>query len=205
MRSRFWLIAASAILFATPAAAELSAPEQKMIEVVDAEQERTLSMLETWVNQNSGSQNAAGVLAVGKMLSSELEPLGFKVDWVDMKAAGRAGHIVARHKGNGRGKRMLLIGHLDTVFEPDSPFQKWERKGDRAIGPGAGDDKGGMAVMVSALRAMRAAGTLKRADITVVLTGDEEDAGDPIEVARGPLVEAGKWADVALDFEGLAQ
>jgi len=205
MRSRFWLIAASAILFATPAAAELSAPEQKMIEVVDAEQERTLSMLETWVNQNSGSQNAAGVRAVGKMLSSELEPLGFKVDWVDMKAAGRAGHIVARHKGNGRGKRMLLIGHLDTVFEPDSPFQKWERKGDRAIGPGAGDDKGGMAVMVSALRAMRAAGTLKRADITVVLTGDEEDAGDPIEVARGPLVEAGKWADVALDFEGLAQ
>ena len=205
MRSRFWLIAASAILFATPAAAELSAPEQKMIEVVDAEQERTLSMLETWVNQNSGSQNAAGVRVVGKMLSSELEPLGFKVDWVDMKAAGRAGHIVARHKGNGRGKRMLLIGHLDTVFEPDSPFQKWERKGDRAIGPGAGDDKGGMAVMVSALRAMRAAGTLKRADITVVLTGDEEDAGDPIEVARGPLVEAGKWADVALDFEGLAQ
>ena len=205
MRSRFWLIAASAILFATPAAAELSAPEQKMIEVVDAEQERTLSMLETWVNQNSGSQNAAGVLAVGKMLSSELEPLGFKVDWVDMKAAGRAGHIVARHKGNGRGKRMLLIGHLDTVFEPDSPFQKWERKGDRAIGPGAGDDKGGMAVMVSALRAMQAAGTLKKADITVVLTGDEEDAGDPIAVARGPLVEAGKWADVALDFEGLAQ
>ncbi len=205
MRSRFWLIAASAILFATPAAAELSAPEQKMIEVVDAEQERTLSMLETWVNQNSGSQNAAGVRAVGKMLSSELEPLGFKVDWIDMKAAGRAGHIVARHRGNGRGKRMLLIGHLDTVFEPDSPFQKWERKGDRAIGPGAGDDKGGMAVMVAALRAMQAAGTLKRADVTVVLTGDEEDAGDPIEVARGPLVEAGKWADVALDFEGLAQ
>ena len=205
MRSRFWLIAASAILFAAPAAAELSAPEQKTIEAVDAEQERTLSMLETWVNQNSGSQNSAGVRAVGKMLSSELEPLGFRVDWIDMKVAGRAGHIVARHKGNGRGKRMLLIGHLDTVFEPDSPFQKWERKGDRAIGPGAGDDKGGMAVMVAALRAMQAAGTLKRADITVVLTGDEEDAGDPIEVARAPLVEAGKWADVALDFEGLAQ
>ncbi len=136
------------------------------------------------------------------MLRSELEPLGFKVEWIDMKAAGRAGHIVARHKGNGRGKRMLLIGHLDTVFEPDSPFQSWERKGDRGVGPGSGDDKGGMAVMIAALRAMKAAGTLKAADITVVLTGDEEDAGDPIEVARGPLVEAGKWADVALDFEG---
>jgi glutamate carboxypeptidase len=100
---------------------------------------------------------------------------------------------------------MLLIGHLDTVFEPDSSFQKWERKGDRGIGPGSGDDKGGMAVIIASLRAMKAAGTLKPADITVVLTGDEEDAGDPIEVTRGPLIEAGKWADVALDFEGLAQ
>ena len=159
----------------------------------------------TWVNQNSGSLNSPGVEAVGRMLRAELEPLGFKVDWIDMKRAGRAGHIVARHKANGRGKRMLLIGHLDTVFEPDHAFQRWERKGDRGIGPGSGDDKGGMAVMIAALRAMKSAGTLKQADIQVVLTGDEEDAGDPIEVTRGPLIEAGKWADVALDFEGLAQ
>lgn len=176
-----------------------------MMTVVDAEQERTVDMLAKWVDQNSGSLNSPGVVKVGEMLRSELEPLGFKVEWLDMKAAGRAGHIVARHKGNGRGKRMLLIGHLDTVFEPDSSFQRWERKGNRGIGPGSGDDKGGMAVMVAALRAMHQAGTLKPADITVVLTGDEEDAGDPIEVTRGPLIEAGKWADVALDFEGLAQ
>ncbi|WP_395623212.1 M20/M25/M40 family metallo-hydrolase [Sphingomonas daechungensis] len=205
MSPRFWPIFATAILLAAPAAARLSAPEQTMIQTVDSEQQRTLSMLETWVNQNSGSQNVPGVEAVAKMLRAELEPLGFKVDWIDARNTGRAGHIVARHKGNGRGKRMLLIGHLDTVFEPDSPFQTWERKGDRGVGPGAGDDKGGMAVMIAALRAMKAAGTLKAADITVVLTGDEEDAGDPIEVARKPLIDAGKWADVALDFEGLAQ
>ena len=54
---------------------------------------------------------------------------------------------------------MLLIGHLDTVFEPDSPFQRWERRGNDGIGPGSGDDKGGMAVMIAALRAMHAAGT----------------------------------------------
>src|ERR671912_1025923 len=145
-----WLIAAALFLLHAPAAAELSAAEQTMIQTVDMEQERTVSMLETWVNQNSGSLNSPGVEAVGRMLRSELEMLGFKVEWVDMKAAGRAGHIVARHKGNGRGKRMLLIGHLDTVFEPDAGFQKWERKGDRGIGPGSGDDKGGMAVMVAA-------------------------------------------------------
>jgi glutamate carboxypeptidase len=205
MLPRLLPLVVAAFLSATPAVAQLSRAEQTIIQTVNAEQERTVSMLETWVNQNSGSLNSAGVEAVGRMLRSELEQLGFEVEWVDMKAAGRAGHIVARHKGDGRGKRMLLIGHLDTVFEPDSSFQRWERKGDRGIGPGSGDDKGGMAVMVAALRAMKAAGTLRAADITVVLTGDEEDAGDPIELTRGPLIRAGKWADVALDFEGLSQ
>jgi glutamate carboxypeptidase len=202
-------LAALAFLLSAPAAAELSAPEQRMITAVDSEQERTVDMLAKWVNQNSGSLNSPGVEAVGRMLRSELEPLGFKVEWLDMKAAGRAGHIVARHvprsRGNGRSERMLLIGHLDTVFEPDSSFQRWERQGNRGIGPGAGDNKGGMAVMIAALRAMQSAGTLRAADMTVVLTGDEEDAGDPIQITRGPLIEAGKWADVALDFEGLAQ
>src|SRR5690349_409640 len=119
----------SLALTAAPAAAKLSPAETRMIQTVDAEQERTLSMLEKWVNQNSGSLNLEGVTKVGEMLRSELEPLGFKVQWIDMKETGRAGHIVATHKGNGKGKRLLLIGHLDTVFEPDSPFQRWERKG----------------------------------------------------------------------------
>lgn len=175
-----------------------------MVRTVDAEQARTTAMLETWVNQNSGTQNIAGVTAVAKMLRSELEPLGFKVEWIDMKAAHRAGHIVARHVGSPNGKRLLLIAHLDTVFEPDSPFQHWQRDGNMAHGPGAGDDKGGMAVIVAALRAMKAAGTLKNANITVFLTGDEEDAGDPITISRRDLIAEGKKADAALDFEDLA-
>lgn len=198
------LAAAFALIFATPAAARPSSAEQAMIRTVDAEQERTVAMLGKWVDQNSGTMNFAGVKAVGDMLRAELAPLGFKVEWIDLKAANRAGHLVARHKGNGRGKRMLLIGHLDTVFEKDSPFQRWVRRGDVGEGPGAGDDKGGMAVIVAALRAMKAAGTLKNADITVFLTGDEEDAG-PLAIARRDLIAAGKWADVALDFEGLVQ
>ena len=204
--SRFSLAAALAALslaLAAPADAALSNAEQRMIAAVDAEQARTLAMLEAWVNQNSGSLNIEGVTKVGAMLRAELEPLGFAVEWLDMRATGRAGHLVARHKGNGTGKRMLLIGHLDTVFEPDSPFQRFVRKGDEAEGPGVGDDKGGMAVMIAALRAMRAAGTLKEADITVFLTGDEEDSGNPIETARRDLIAAGVWADVALDYEGL--
>ena len=198
-------LALSLLAAPLPAAAQLTRPERAMIATVDAEQERTLTMLEKWVNQNSGSLNIEGVTKVGEMVRAELEPLGFTVEWIDMKAAGRAGHIVARHAGKAGGKRLLLIGHLDTVYEPDSPFQRWTRRGNDGEGPGAGDDKGGMAVMIAALRAMKAAGTLKSANIEIVLTGDEEDSGSPIELARRDLIAAGKRADAALDFEGLAQ
>jgi glutamate carboxypeptidase len=197
----------SLFFLALPAAAQpgLSADEKRIVQAVDAEQEQTIGLLERMVNQNSGSLNLAGVEAVGKMVRAELEPLGFKVDWIDMRETGRAGHIVATHQGNGKGKRVLLIGHLDTVFEPDSPFQTFTREGDRAVGPGIGDDKGGVAVIVAALRAMEQAGTLDEADIKVVLTGDEERSGSPIEFARRDLIEAGRWADVALEFENLAR
>jgi glutamate carboxypeptidase len=191
--------------FAPAAEARLAPAERKMAEVVDREQARMLGLLETLVNQNSGTLNSAGVEAVGRMMRAELEPLGFQVRWVPITEANRAGHIVAAHRGNGQGKRMLLIGHLDTVFEPDSPFQKFRMKDDdTAEGPGVGDDKGGMVVMLAALRAMHQAGTLKGADIEIVLTGDEEDAGTPISVSRRDLIEAGRRADVALDFEGLS-
>jgi len=197
------LFAAFACLFTVPLDARPTATEQRMISAVDAEQERTLALLEKLVNQNSGSLNLAGVEAVAEMMRAELEPLGFAVEWVDMKATGRAGHLVARRKGSGNGTKMLLIGHLDTVFEPDSAFQTWKRQGNWGAGPGAADDKGGMVVMVAALRAMQRAGTLGRANIEIVLTGDEEDSGKPIDLARRDLIAAGKRADVALDFEGL--
>jgi glutamate carboxypeptidase len=116
-----------------------------MSALVDRESGRTIALLERMVNQNSGTLNLAGVTAVGAMVRAELEPLGFEVRWIPMSATGRAGHIVATHRGNGRGKRILLIGHLDTVFEADSPFQRFSRDGNRATGPGVGDCKGGAA------------------------------------------------------------
>jgi len=176
-----------------------------MVRTVDAEQARTTAMLQRWVDQNSGTMNLAGVQAVRAMVEPEFAALGFKTEWIDMKAAGRSGHLVARHAGGKNGKRLLLIAHLDTVFEPDSPFQRWTREGDIGHGPGSGDDKGGIAVIVAALRAMQAAGTLKNANITVFLTGDEEDAGTPLSISRRDLVAEGKKADAALDFEDLAQ
>lgn len=191
-------------LSAAPCAgAAPSADEQRLRASIEADRPHAIALLERLVNQNSGTLNLPGVQAVGDMVRAELEPLGFDVAWIDMRATGRAGHLVATHTGNGRGKRILLIGHLDTVFEPDSPFQRFVRNGDTATGPGIGDDKGGVVIIVAALRAMHAAGTLRDADIKVVLTGDEESAGTPLAAARADLVAAGKWADVALEYEGL--
>lgn len=209
------VVALAALAVATPsfaapkgapkAAAISDAAERKMVATIDAERERNVQLLEALVRVNSGTMNLAGVERVGQMLRPEFEQLGFQVRWIPMAKVGRAGHLIATHKGDGKGKRILLIGHLDTVFEPDSPFQGWTRTGDIVEGPGVGDMKGGDVVIVSALRAMQAAGTLKRADITVVLTGDEEKPGEPLAVAREDLIAAGRASDVALDFEGLSQ
>jgi glutamate carboxypeptidase len=198
------ILALLALLLPTVAEASLTRAEQRMVRTIDAEAERHVALLERLVNQNSGTLNLPGVEAVGRMVRAELEPLGFEVRWLPMAEAGRAGHLIATHEGNGRGKRLLLIGHLDTVFEPDSPFQAFSRDGNRATGPGIGDDKGGIVVIVAALRAMQAAGTLRAADITVLLTGDEERPGAPLSLARRDLLAVGDWADVALEFENLA-
>jgi glutamate carboxypeptidase len=201
----FAALIAFQLALAPTAQAKLGKAESAMAKTVAAEQGRNLALLEKLVNQNSGSLNLEGVEKVGAMMRAELEPLGFKVEWKPMRDTGRAGHLIATHVGKPDAKRLLLIAHLDTVFEPDSPFQKFTRKGDMGEGPGAGDDKGGMVVIVAALRAMQAAGTLKDANIEIHMTGDEEDSGTPIEKARADLIAAGKRSDVALDFEGLVR
>jgi len=199
---RLLLSAVATLLLAGTAMAQTPEAERTIVSTVVAEHDRHIDLLERLVNQNSGTLNAAGVRAVAEMVRAELEPLGFDVRWLDMSETGRAGHLVATHDGGG--KNVLLIGHLDTVFETDSPFQTFVREGARATGPGVGDDKGGVVVIITALRAMQAAGTLEGSNITVFLTGDEERPGAPLEVARRELIEAGRVADYALEFENLA-
>ena len=202
---RALLAAALFALAPLPAQAALSPAEQKMVATVDADTERTIALLERLVNQNSGTNNIDGVTKVADMLRPEFEALGFKVRWIPQGQVGRAGHLFAEHTGGKGTKRLLLIAHLDTVFEPDSPFQRFTREGDIARGPGVGDNKGGIVIILAALRAMKAAGTLKDANIVVALTGDEEEAGSPRSIARADLIAEGKRADVALDFEGLVR
>lgn len=185
-----------------PAPAEWDETERVIIDWADANVEASIALLEETVNINSGTMNAAGVRQVGAVLAREYAAIGFTTEWLDApQSMQRAGHLVARSPG-GKGKKVLLIGHLDTVFETDDPFQKFVRDGDRASGPGIGDMKAGNVVMLYALKALQAAGALDDLQAIAIYTGDEESPGLPLEQARLDLIEAGKWADVVLGFEG---
>jgi glutamate carboxypeptidase len=188
----------------------LTPVETRMAATIDASSAADRALLEQLVNLNSGTMHQAGVIAVKDILASRLQALGFRVRWVPMDTVtGRAGDLVAEHPcpaGTGHcGKRLLLIGHMDTVFEPSSSFQRYapvpDSAGKAATGPGVADMKGGLVIMLAALHAMKDAGALDTAEIRIVLSGDEERPGAPLEKARHDLIEAAKQSDVALEFE----
>ncbi len=202
------LLSLPLIAFATavPTLSAQQAPqqvEQAVVRAVDARSADAIRLLERLVNINSGTMNLAGVREVGRVLMEELAAIGLQVEWADGTTFGRAGHLVARHvPANATGPHLLLIGHLDTVFEPGSPFQRFTRTSDStATGPGVVDMKGGDVVIVEALRALRAVGALDRMAVTVVMTGDEELSGSPLSASKAALVEAAQVADIAIAFE----
>ena len=204
MTNRLATLVSLCILAATSVHAQrtpsLSATERRIATAVDTRNAAALAMLEQVVNINSGTMNFAGVRQVGDVFKAQFDSLGFTTKWVDGAGFNRAGHLVAER--NGRGPRILLIGHLDTVFEPRSPFQKFERLSDTtARGPGIIDMKGGDVIIVEALRALKTAGVLDQLSITVVMHGDEEDAGTPLAAARATLTEVAKRSQYALGFE----
>jgi len=199
------LALAAALAGALPAraAGPLSKAERRLVAAIDAREPAARTLLETAVNVNSGSNNLEGVRAVGALFRKEFESLGFTTEWIDGAAWGRAGHLIARHPAPEGVPRVLLIGHLDTVFPKDSPFQKFAPipGGSEAHGPGLVDMKGGDVIMLLALGGLKDAGLLDKVAVTAVLIGDEEDSGRPLEAARRDLKEAARWADVAVGFE----
>jgi glutamate carboxypeptidase len=180
----------------------LSATESQLRTFIGQHYDSAISLLQRAVDIRSGTLNHAGVRKVGDLFAAELQKLGFETSWAAMpESMHRAGHLVAIHHGTLR-PRILLIGHLDTVFEGEG--QGWSRTGNDTIARGAGssDMKGGDVGIILALQAMNDAGLLKDMQVTVVMTGDEESAGFPLTVSRAALINAAKESDVALAFEG---
>lgn len=162
----------------------LTAEERDMVEWLAAEEESMLDLLERVTNLNSGSLNKDGIDAMAELFGSELRALGFSTRRlpgavIEMPSCpgseytvDLADHLLASRAGNG--PRLLLMGHLDTVFPPDSPFQSFRREGDTMYGPGVSDMKGGLVIMLYALKALAAAGELDDTAISILLNSDEE-------------------------------
>jgi glutamate carboxypeptidase len=177
----------------------LSPAEQKIVAYIDAHKDEAVSLLEKVVNIESATQNVAGVKQVGEVFQREFAALGLTTRWIDMPPGmNRAGHLIAETRPtNDRGKRILLLGHIDTVLQGEH----WRRDGNKAYGNGSSDMKGGDVVLLYALKALAAAGALKDMHVIVMLTGDEESAGRPVEISRGEMLAAAKRSDLALSFE----
>lgn len=181
---------------------KLSRTEKKIVKTVAQNNTDAIAFLKKVVNINSGTLNAKGVKEVGMVFKDAFENINFDSRWIEMPSEmGRAGHFFAETSGN-KGKKLLLIGHLDTVFEEDSPFQKFKMVNDSiAHAPGGNDMKGGDVIVLYALKALHENGLLGDAQIIVAFTGDEESTGKPLSISRKDLVEAAKRSDIALGFE----
>jgi len=180
---------------------QLDATEQRMSDWIDANLENAIGLLEETVNIGSGTMNHAGVREVGVVMRRELDALGLDTEWIDMPPeVNRAGHLYGKREG-GHGPKILMIGHLDTVFESDDDFQSFVREGNTGRGPGIEDMKSGNVVIVYALKALQEVGALDDFSVVVAYTGDEEKYGAPLSISRKDLIDAGHWADIALGFE----
>ena len=186
--------------FAT--AQKLDKTELKIISQLKNDYPNTLALLKESVDINSGTFNFTGVKKVGDLYGKELEAIGFTVEWIAMPdSLKRAGHLVATRKGS-KGKKLFLIGHLDTVFEPEMSANPFAIVNDSTVtGQGVSDMKGGDVIVIAALKAMHRLHLLEDVSITVYFTGDEENAGNPKSVSRGDFIERAKQHDIALAFE----
>lgn len=181
---------------------KLNRIEKRIVASIEKQNTEAIQFLEKVVNINSGTLNAKGVKAVGMAFKKEFDAIDFNTTWIDMPAEiNRAGHLFAETTGN-KGKRLVLVGHLDTVFEEDSPFQQFKMVNDSiAHAPGGNDMKGGNVIILYALKALHENGLLSDAQIVVAFTGDEESTGKPLDISRKDLIEVAKRSDIALGFE----
>jgi len=183
-------------------AQKLNRDEKRVVSIVDENMEQAINFLESVVNINSGTNNVEGVRKVGDVFKLQLDALGFDTKWIDMPAEmKRAGHLFGEIKGT-KGKKILLLGHLDTVFEPVGNTPGFVRQDTIAFGPGTVDMKGGDMILLFALKALHQAKLLNGTQLIVSFHGDEEAAGRPISISRQDIIEAAKRSDVALSFEG---
>jgi glutamate carboxypeptidase len=190
---------------------QLSDSEKQLVAWVAERKAAILDELAAHVNLNTGTENIAGLDAYRDRLADDLAALGFRntvrssspIEILSCAGGSQpiADHLVASRKGKGR--RLFLNGHMDTVFPADDEFQQLEILTDGTLkGPGVADMKGGIVIMLNALRALHAAGELEDRHITILLNSDEEIGS----LGSRALIETlAKQHDLGLVFEGSNQ
>ncbi|WP_303808885.1 glutamate carboxypeptidase [Sandarakinorhabdus limnophila] len=210
------LISALLLASATPALAQLPAlpkqppvkvakPDAALLKAATAEAPAALATLERIVKIESGSYDTEGLMALGNLLADELKARGASVERMKGKPGTRGDIIVGRFTGTGKGK-LLLLSHMDTVYTRGQLAETpWRVENGKAYGPGIADDKGGLAVILSALKLLKPA---DYGQITVAFNTDEEigslGSGDLItELARGQTAVLSFEPTSAVPMEGL--
>ena len=190
----------------------LSATERDAIERCAGEP--MLDQVLAWSAVNSGSRNLDGLERMAAILADAFADLPGAVELkgaepveamasdgsLDSIEHGRNLHVRVRPEAP---VRILLTGHMDTVFGPDHPFQSTAWLEDREVlgGPGVADMKGGIAVMLAALKALEASPAAERLGYEVVINSDEE-VGSPGSAAL--IAEAARGKLAALTYEPAA-
>lgn len=188
----------------------LSSIEQSMVAWVDTQQTQMVAELKAHVDINTGTENVAGLDTYRSLLENELQQLGFVTQTIEARPQSilscdgepfeLASHLLAEHKGKPGARRIFLNGHMDTVFSQQDEFQSLKIAEDGSLhGPGVADMKGGIVVMLTALRALATEGLLGDAHLTVLLNSDEEIGS----LHSRELIETlAPSHDIGLVFEG---
>jgi glutamate carboxypeptidase len=191
------LALAAGLTFPAHAAPEAK-PDAKLLAAAEAARPEQLKLLQEVVNLDSGTGDAAGGDRVAAVLAKRLEALGAKIETVPAEEAGLPANTVATLTGKGKG-RILLIGHLDTVFGPGTAAKRpFHTDALKAYGPGVSDEKGGVVQGVTALKLLH---DLKRDNYAkiVFLIETSEERGSP--GTRRLIERLLKDADVEFNLE----
>jgi len=170
----------------------------KIMQALDSRETEMLDLLEKLVNIDSGTYLKAGVNRIADIIAPKLGQLGFDVERLSQADFGD--HLLAR-KGGSAAKRLLCIGHMDTVF-PDGEAKRrpLRTEGDNAYGPGVIDMKGGIVVLLYSLQAlMEADPNLYRSLDLAVILNSEEEIGSPTSTPY--IIREAKKADTVCVLE----
>ncbi|HEX3674200.1 MAG TPA: glutamate carboxypeptidase [Rhizomicrobium sp.] len=167
-------------------------------QAAEAARGEQLALLASLVNIDSGTGDAEGGRKVEAVLIPRLKALGASIQTVPAEADGLPDNLVATWSGTGKA-RILLIGHIDTVFGPGTAAQRPYRvEGDHARGPGVADEKGGVVEGLTALKILHDMGFANFAKITFLMETSEE-RGSP--GTRGLIKKLLADADVEFNLE----